>query len=120
MAKKTLWEAHLSLLQQDEGTSLQNRMNRAQTIEIFGIIIIIAALVVTIVAFAMNIQGSGVWLYLAIIIVLLVLGVIIVLMAMSMAGRTSKFAKDSAMAQHPEFFRPDGEFTEEGLAYLRS
>jgi amino acid transporter len=119
MARKTVWEAHLSLLEPDQSASLRARMGQAQMLEIIGIVIVIAALLVTVVAYVLNIQGSGVMLYLVIIVALLVVGIIMVLVSMSMSDKASKNAKELAIVQHAEFFRQDGEFTDEGLAYLR-
>jgi high-affinity Fe2+/Pb2+ permease len=117
--RKTLWTALLSMLDPGQATLLDGQMSRALNLGIAGVAVVAVSLVITLVAFLLNIQGSDVILYLVIILVLMVIGIVIVLASMSMSSRANSAAKNMAMQRCPQFFAPDGQFSAEGMAFLR-
>jgi UDP-N-acetylmuramyl pentapeptide phosphotransferase/UDP-N-acetylglucosamine-1-phosphate transferase len=108
------------MLDPGQAASLEPQMRKARTVEMLGIVILVAALIVTIVAYALNIQGSGVPVFLVVILVLAVAGLLVFFLSLSMGKRAIATARSLAIQRTPEFFTPDGEhFSEAGLAFLR-
>jgi hypothetical protein len=119
MDPATLWKVLLSMVRPDQIPVLDAKMRRMPLLEIAGAVFVVAALVVTIVADILSVQGSAVQTYFVIIMALLVVGLLIIFASLSTDEHAVDAAKKMAMEQHPEFFAPDGQFSELGMSYVQ-